>query len=94
MEFNPNKCAVIKIKPKRNKIILLSTYQLHGQTLETTPESKYLGVTITDNLSWSSHVKNTAENGNKTDGFLRKNFRKCTPKVKEATYNIIIVVCP
>ncbi|KAK7093437.1 hypothetical protein V1264_012780 [Littorina saxatilis] len=86
MEFNPSKCVVMNIMPNKNKILLPSNYHLHGQTLETTTESKYLGVTITSNLSWGRHVETAAAKGNRTVGFLRRNFKECTPKVKAATY--------
>jgi hypothetical protein len=90
MEFNPSKCMVMNIRPNSSKFLLPSKYHLHGQTLETSKESKYLGVTITDNLSWSNHIKTIAATGNRTVGFLRRNFRQCTPKVKEATYYTMV----
>ena len=90
MEFNPSKCNVIRILPKKTKKPLNSTYQLHNQTLEMTKESKYLGVTITDNLTWSTHIKNIAAKGNSTVGFLRRNFKECTTNVKAATYTTMV----
>ncbi|XP_070208014.1 uncharacterized protein [Littorina saxatilis] len=90
MEFNPSKCNIIRILPSKNKPPILSTYHLHGQTLETTKESKYLGVTITENLSWTNHIKNVTAKGNRTVGFLRRNFKECTTKVKSATYTTMV----
>ncbi|KAK7088259.1 hypothetical protein V1264_022195 [Littorina saxatilis] len=83
MEFNPSKCNIIRILPSKNKPPILSTYHLHGQTLETTKESKYLGVTITENLSWTNHIKNMTAKGNRT-------FKECTMKVKSATYTTMV----
>ncbi|KAK7088841.1 hypothetical protein V1264_024395 [Littorina saxatilis] len=90
MEFNPSKCNIIRILPSKNKPPIVSTYHLHGQTLETTKESKYLGVTITENLSWTNHIKNVTAKGNRTVGFLRRNFKECTTKVKSATYTTMV----
>lgn len=90
MEFNPSKCTVIRIAPNKKKPILPTSYSLHGQTLETTPSSKYLGVLISDDLSWSSHVQATVNKGNRTVGFLRRNFRECTTTVRAATYKAMV----
>ena len=59
---------------------------LHGQQLEVTFSSKYLGVTTTDDLSWTKRTENVAAQGNRTLGFLRRTFRVCTAKVRSATY--------
>jgi hypothetical protein len=49
MSFNAKKCQVIRITPK-NRPPLPTTYKLHGHTLDTVYASKYLGVTISNNL--------------------------------------------
>ena len=49
MEFNPSKCNVIHIMPNKQRKVLTASYFLHGQT--TTSTSKYLGITISSDLS-------------------------------------------
>ena len=56
--------------------------------------SKYLGVNISDNLSWHNHIQATAAKSNRTVGFLRRNLRECTPKVKAATYQTMANIRP
>ena len=90
MDFNPSKCSVIRISPSKTKRILESKYVLHNQILETTTNSKYLGVTISQDLSWSNHINTTVKKGNKTLGFLRRNFSKCTAEVKASTYRTMV----
>ena len=90
MEFNPSKCNVIRIMPNEQRKVLTYSYFLHGQTLETTSASKYLGITISSDLSWSTHVEDVAARWNRTVGSLRRNFRECTPKVKSATYTAMV----
>ena len=82
IEFNPSKCSVILIMPNEQRKVLTSSYLLHRQTLETTSASKYLGITIRSDLSWSTHVQDVAAQGNWTAGFLQRNFRECTPKLE------------
>ena len=76
--------------PNKRREILTSNYSLHDQTLETTSTNKYLGINISSDLSWSNHVEDVAARGNRTMGFLRRNFRECTPKVKTATYTTLV----
>ena len=92
MSFNPSKCSVIRITPgkKKSKKVFQSTYKLHNQVLEVTDASKYLGVKVTDDLTWSSHITEVAGKANRTLGFLRRNFKECTREVKTATYTTMV----
>ena len=60
MEFDPSKCNVIRIMLNKQRKVLTASYFLHGQTLETTNAIKYLGITISSDLSWSTHVEDAA----------------------------------
>ena len=51
--------------------------------------SKYLGVTVTDNLSWPKHVSDTAGKEYHSLGFLQRNFKHCSRQVKAATYTSV-----
>ena len=86
MAFNPTKCSVIRIRSSKRQKILTFPYQLHGHQLSTEQHSKYLGVTFSDDLSWSEHVNTVAAKGNRTLGFLRRNFWKCPVPVKSSMY--------
>ena len=58
MEFNPSKCQALhitKFKP------LNTQYTLHGQVLESTNTAKYLGVTLSKDLSRNEHTSITAK---------------------------------
>ena len=63
---------------------------LHGHTLEVVDSSKYLGVTIKDDLSWKTHVQNTAGKASRTLGFLRRNMKDCTIPVEDHTYKTMV----
>ena len=89
MSFNLSKCIVLRIAP-RNKTILQSDYKLHGHKLETEEASSYLGVLITDILTWDKHIKNITNKGNITLGFIRRNLRVCTVPVKVTTYTAMV----
>ena len=92
MSFNPDKCEVLRITNKR-KNILETDYTIHGSTLRTADNAKYLGVTIQkSNLSWKPHINNITKRANSTLSFLRWNLRKCPSKIKEQAYRTF--VCP
>lgn len=73
MEFNPSKCQVIHIT--RSRRLILHKYYLHGVLLESVLSDKYLGVDISENLSWNTHISRTAKKGNQTLGFLKRNIK-------------------
>ena len=88
---NPTKCVMLRILNKK-KTARQTHYQLHGRTLEAVDTSKFLGVTLTENLSWDKHIQRSVSKANRTVGFLRRNLRDCTPPVKYCTYKTM--VCP
>jgi len=62
-------------------------YTLCGHVLSSVQEeAKYLGITFTDDLSWSSHVRSIHKRANSTLGFLRRNLHRCPAKLKETAY--------
>ena len=89
MKFHPQKCTVIRIRPN-NKFKRETRYSLHGHTLEVETTSKYLGVNISEDLSWKHHTEVTANKANKTVGFLRRNLRDCSKKVRNAAYTALV----
>jgi hypothetical protein len=48
--------------------------------------SKYLGVAIINDLDWGLHINSITTKANKTLGFLHRNMKNCTRKVKNLTY--------
>jgi hypothetical protein len=56
MAFHPDKCNVLTIS--RNKTPVKFKYCLHGHVLESVDKAKYLGVTISEDLKWESHINN------------------------------------
>ncbi|VDI32648.1 Hypothetical predicted protein [Mytilus galloprovincialis] len=51
-----------------------TSYSLHGHRLETIDSGKYLGLTISKDLTWSNHINQTIGKASKTLGFLRRNL--------------------
>ena len=88
MSFNPEKCTVIHVTNKRSPVV--TPYRLHGHTLERERTSKYLGVTISQDLKWNTHISNITSKANKSLGFIRRNMRGCKPSAKDMAYKAIV----
>ena len=89
MRFQPVKCNMMQLTRKRIKKIHAS-YTLEGTNLENVESIKYLGVTITSDLRWNTHVSNVCTKANRTLGFLRRNLHSCPKEVKEAAYKGLV----
>ena len=83
MRFQPVKCNMMQLTRKRIKKIHAS-YTLEGNDLENVESIRYLGVTITSDLRWNTHVSNVCTKANRTLGFLRRNLYSWPQEVKEA----------
>ena len=78
------------LQAKKKKTTTSPCYNLHGQTLEVTDSSKYLGVTIKNDLTWSQHIDASTAKANRTVGFLKRNFSRCSSTAKASTYTSMV----
>jgi hypothetical protein len=88
MAFHPDKCNVLTIS--RNNTPVKFNYCLHGHVLESVDKAKYLGVAISEDLKWESHINNICGKANKTLGFLRRNRNNGSTSVKEQAYQSLV----
>ena len=84
MHFNAQKCNIMRIS--RSRTPFRQFYSLDSHVLAEVDSAKYLGVTISSELSWSPHVSSIVGKANSTLGFLRRNLRRCPAKLKETAY--------
>ena len=88
MSFHPEKCEVIQINTKKKPIIF--KYTLHGHTLYSVPQIKYLEVNISQDLKWNSHINSVSSKENETLGFLKRNLKINSQTIKEKAYKSIV----
>lgn len=77
--FNTEKCKVMHVTRKRNPYIY--KYYMYGKLLEVIKEEKYLGVTINDSLTWSSHINVIARDANRKLGVIYRGFKNCSNNI-------------
>jgi hypothetical protein len=70
MSFNGDNCFTLHITRKQKTVEY--NHMLHDHQLEVTTESKYLGITISNDLSWATHIRSISAKANRTIGFLRE----------------------
>ena len=89
MQFNPSKCQVVQVTGSKSPY--KSEYILHGQVLEIVTCARYLGVDISSNISWSSHIGRVVRNANLSLGYIRRNIKSKSKDVRESAYNTIVI---
>ena len=57
MKFQPDKCNMMQLTNK-NLNTIQASYTLEGTVLENVDNIKNLGVTITNDLKWNTHISN------------------------------------
>ena len=88
MVFHPDKCALLPVTRKETPIP--TSYQLHGHTLMTVQSAKYLGVTIQANMEWKEHIENITRKAGQALGFLRRNLKIASTKLREKAYMVYV----
>ena len=88
MKFNPSKCQVLHISRARQPIH--SQYTLHGEILESVDWARYLGVSISKDLSWNTYISKFTSKANQTLGFVKRNVRTKNQSFKELAYKTLV----
>ena len=88
MKFHATKCNVLSITG--NWTPIKADYALHGHKLSRVTSAKYLGVTITDDLKWDSHISEVCAKANRTIGFLRRNLNIGSVAIKQQAYFTLV----
>jgi hypothetical protein len=84
MKFNIGKCAVMSITLKKKPS--LHQYNIQGEVLQRVNQHEYLGVTLSDDLNWTTHIQKTVSKSSRTLGMLRRNLSACSKEVKTRAY--------
>jgi hypothetical protein len=89
MSFNVDKCRVMHISKKKSNIDF--NYELNNVPLKITKSERYLGVTISDKLSWSVHIQNVKRDCYSKLGLINRVFGRCSLYVKTKLYQQLVL---
>ena len=88
MNFNPTKCECLHITRSRTPKVF--TYNLMGTDLKTVNQCRYLGIHITNTLTWNSHIDKISNDANRMLGVVKRNLARCDPPVKRIAYLALV----
>ena len=90
MKLNVAKCHSVRVTRHSPIKQIKYSYILHNQTLEQVTSTKYLGITITDNLDWGQHVSEVSTKATQTLDFLRQNLALTPRETKNMAYITLV----
>ena len=61
-------------------------YRLDSHILQQVPDNQYLGVILSDNMKWNSHISKISKKANSTLGFLKRNLKHCPKGSRRTAY--------
>ena len=85
MRFNAGKCYTLQTRAKSSFM-----YSLSGIFLKQVQETTYLGINISNNLKWNSHICNITRKAGQTLGFLRRNLQNCPKECRRLAYIALV----
>ena len=84
MLFNPSKCYKMSVFRSRSPVV--KDYTLYNQTLVAVQQHPYLGVLLSSDLRWNSHMDKIAKKGNSSLAFGKRNLYACSDETKRIAY--------
>ena len=85
MKFSPTKCYILSINPNTSFY-----YQLSNSISKHVENNPYLGILLSNDLTWDSHISAITKKANSTLGFQRRNLKRCPLVCKQQAYTSLV----
>ena len=85
MKFNPKKCYAMSTTKKKS-IPSIHFYTLCNVVLSSVANNPYLGINISEDLTFAAHINKTVAKSSRTLGFLNRTMRSCPRRLRELAY--------
>ena len=80
LTLNSKKCKFMVISRRRGRSVPTQTLSLHDVPMERVRKYKYLGVILTDDLTWSEHINHVTNKARRAVGFVYHQFYNMSSK--------------
>ena len=77
MQYHPQKC---------NSLSITRSHHPHAFNYTLNTRAKYLGITLSSNMSWDTHINNITAKANKILSFLHRNLQIKQEETKSLAY--------
>lgn len=84
MPLNASKCKLISFSRKRTNSVF--HYSINNTVVSTARSYKYIGVYLSSDLSWKTHVTTILSKASQYLGYLRRNLRNAPSNVRKLAY--------
>ena len=85
MRFNAKKCYIMSVNQQSSHF-----YQLDNHILQQVEENPYLGVTLSSDMKWGTHISKITKKANSTLGFLRRNLKYSPIQCRKTAYLALV----
>ena len=88
MQFNVQKCFTMKFSHARKKSS--HQYKLGQFPLQEVNSHTYLGIHLTNDLKWDTHINHAISKAKRVLGVVCRNLHPCTTKLKSTAYIALV----
>lgn len=88
MKFNITKCFIMHVTHKKS--FINHQYYMGNTVLQKVDHHPYLGVELSNKLSWATHINQTVNKANSILGLLKRNLWSCSSRTKEIAYKTLV----
>ena len=88
MSFHPHICSTLQMSQRRKTVT--GSHSLRSHQFQYVTSAKHLGVKISSDLRWDSHIAEVTSRVNRTLGFVRQNLHICSCKATASAYKALV----
>ena len=88
MQFSVTECQTMRTTRKKEPASM--DYYIDGRKLSPVINHPYVGVMLSNDLKWNSHVNSIVPKANRSLGFVKRNLYPCTETIKRSAYVTIV----